>query len=137
MSKSLGLTGYRFVVRPTGPYSLKLDRDLESLVRRGYIRDRVYGYDLYHSVVADGEVVRLGFYDDEEPKVIHVLRPTRSAERVEVGEPLRARIDAVVDRFGRYTANELEIITLAMLGVKTRRDLGRPVDKVLTAKAPA
>ncbi|ABL89084.1 hypothetical protein Pisl_1937 [Pyrobaculum islandicum DSM 4184] len=132
VSKSLGLTGYRFVVWLYGPYSPQVDEDLEWLVEEGYISERVYGYDSYHSVVADGEVVRLGFYDDDEsPKVIYVYRPTLRARFVRIGEPLRARIDAVVDKFGRYTANELETLTTAMLGVEKRKALGKAVDEIV------
>jgi len=140
VTKSTGLTGYKFYIWLYGPFSEEVYRDLEALVNRGDVVEEVIGADTRVRVDEAGVILPL-YDDDEAPKVIYVYRPRtgilwwlRGGERIDIDARAREKAEWVLNEYGKYTPSELEDIVLKLLGLtqdKKLRYLGVSVDEYL------
>jgi len=140
VTKSTGLTGYRFHIWLYGPFSEEVYRDLEALVSRRDVVEEVIGADTRVRVEEAGVVLPL-YDDDDAPKVIYVYRPRTSLlqrlfrrERVEIDAKVKEKTDWVLREYGAYTPDELTNIVFKLLNLtreKKLRYLGVSVDEYL------
>jgi len=138
--KSTGLTRYRFFIWVRGPFSDEILTDLGELVEKGLVVEDVIGADTRVKVDEIGTILPL-YDDDDAPKVVYIYRPKMSflqrlfrREKIEIDAKVKEKVDWVLREYGRYTPNELEDISLKLLGLtqdKKLRYLGVSVDEYL------
>ena len=145
ITRSSGLTGYRFKIWLYGPFSEEIYRDLDWLVDRGAIEEDVVGVE--KAVVLRELDISLPLYvDDGFPKVIYIYKPRRRILKLIPGfgsvdrwggdlhPELRRRIDTIVERYGKLSPAELEEEVNSMLKLtpeKKQRYRGVKIDKYL------
>lgn len=132
-----GLVGYKFVIWLYGPYSPDLHEDIEKLVDKGLINERVVGSD---SVLHYREARLTLYNDDGYPKTIHIYRPSIKLRLLyrptlrKVLSSIAPEIDFIVEKYGEKTATELENYVSTLLKLTPEKKiqyLGTDVDKYL------
>ncbi|MEM1610938.1 MAG: Panacea domain-containing protein [Sulfolobales archaeon] len=139
--RSQGLTGYRFIVWLYGPFSKDVYDDLDVLVERGLIEEKILGSDSIPQVHG----IRLSMYDDDGyPKTLYIYRPRNPPKRyrlnIQIAGDLARKIDQVVQLYGGMSPTELEEHVNNLLKLTPEKKIqywGRTVDEYLQAEGLA
>ncbi len=133
---SRGITGYRFKIWLYGPFSEEVYQDLEELVDKGLVVEKVMGSDAY--VRVNELDVPLPLYEDDGyPKVIYIYYPRRlffSSGKVRLPPQLKEKIDLIIKEYGGLTPTQLEKKVLKMLNLTPQKKLkymGTSIDEYL------
>lgn len=145
--RSQGLTGYRFIVWLYGPFSKDVYDDLDVLVERGLIEEKILGSDSIPQVHG----IRLSMYDDDGyPKTLYIYRPgnpfmviLKPFSRYRLGHQvpvdLARKIDQIVQRFGGMSPTKLEEHVNNLLKLTPEKKIrywGVSMDEYLQAEGP-
>ncbi|ADI31348.1 type II toxin-antitoxin system antitoxin SocA domain-containing protein [Staphylothermus hellenicus] len=100
LSRSRGLTGYKFIVYSYGPFSKDVYRDLESLVKEGIVEERMETWrqeSLLYTYIDDGKPRRIYYY-----RILDENRVPKLPREVE------DKIKLVIEKYGSLPPMKLE-----------------------------